>query len=167
MGKTFRRDLSPVPKALYAIKKTEVKQLRTTHFRGFLNRAFACRLHLGARIEENFVRQDEKPHRGRNISGLRRGNPGNKGGGRTPEAFKRWCRKMLASDKVTEAVKSVVRNSNHQQWAQAYKTLTSYAYGQPQASVEVKGKLSLEQILARSWAKPKAKGSKRKKGTSR
>lgn len=88
------------------------------------------------------------------------------GPGRPSEAFKRFCRRLLARQQVNHAIRDVVQNKHHPQFMSAYKTMAAYGYGQPQASVEVKGKLSLEQILARSWDKPKGE-KKRRKGTSR
>jgi hypothetical protein len=88
------------------------------------------------------------------------------GPGRTPEAFKRWCRKTLSRKEVAHAMRDVVQNKNHPQFMSASKMLASYAYGMPGQTLEVKGKLSLEQILARSW-QPKKKAKKKRKGTSR
>lgn len=107
---------------------------------------------------------EQRPHKGRNISGLRRGNPGNKGGGRTPEQFKRLMRRLANNPKVINALRTALRSPGGKNWATAVKTALGYGYGQPQASVEVSGKLSLEQLLARSWGKADKTSKRKKKG---
>lgn len=89
------------------------------------------------------------------------------GPGRPTEAFKAMCAKLLSRKSVVRQIRRVVRDSDHDAWLGALKTLAAYAHGQPTASVEVKGKLTLEQILARSWKAPKKGKRAKKKGTSR
>jgi hypothetical protein len=100
----------------------------------------------------------------RNTNGLRRGNPGNKG--RPPEKFKLYMRKLVNRREVMRTLKRVLRTPGHPHWGNSLKLAMSYGYGQPAASLEVTGKLSLEALLAESWkptTKDKSKLKKRKR----
>jgi hypothetical protein len=100
---------------------------------------------------------------GQFVKGDPRINRTKPGPGRTPDAFKRWCRKQLSRKVVVRACKDVIANPNHPSWNSAVKMLAAYGYGQPQASLEVSGKMTLEQILAKSWEKRRKKETSRKR----
>jgi len=72
--------------------------------------------------------------------GLRRGNPGNKGGGRTPDEFRKWCREVLHGPPTVEAVQIVAEQPSHPAFLGALKWLASYGYGQPTEHHEITGK---------------------------
>lgn len=73
---------------------------------------------------------------------------------------------MLDRKDVRKTMQIILSSRLHKGQGAAFKTIAGYAHGMPGQTLEVKGKLSLEQILARSW-QPKGKRKKKRKGTSR
>lgn len=60
---------------------------------------------------------------------LASGKVGNRGGGRTPEAFKQLCRDMVASAKAKASVKKILEDDRHPHFAAIYKHLCEHGYG--------------------------------------
>ena len=77
-------------------------------------------------------------HGGALLSG---GLPGNRGGGRTPDAFKRWCADQLAGPDREAAVEKVLRDSSHPAYSAMWKAVADRAYGRPKESVEHSGSI--------------------------
>lgn len=67
------------------------------------------------------------------------GVPGNKGGGRTPDAFKAEMRKLVSHSARLKHLKSVLSNPDHPQFLAAYKFATEQGYGKPKETVEHSG----------------------------
>ncbi len=79
--------------------------------------------------------------RNRGRSGkLRTGNPGNKGGGRTPDEFKAMCRQLASSEAVRKAVAGILKNRKSPLLVGALKWASEHGYGAPQKSVDVTSK---------------------------
>ncbi len=60
---------------------------------------------------------------------LRRGNPGNRGGGRSPNAFRALCRRVVSSTEVFQGVAHIVSDPDHPAFMSAVKWLTDRGYG--------------------------------------
>ena len=65
------------------------------------------------------------------------GNPGNKGGGRKPDAWKETCRELASSEEVLELARKVLADDKHPAWLGAWKWLGEQAYGKAQSSVDM------------------------------
>jgi len=85
----------------------------------------------------------------------RRGPGGGKKGrsGRKPDAWKAIMAKCLTRKSTLRALSRVLKDDKHPAYLGALRFAAGYAYGKPQENVQVKGRLSLEAILARSWRK--------------
>lgn len=84
------------------------------------------------------------------------GNPGNSGGkkgrsGRKPDWYKRYAEKLLANKSTKKAMRRILRNPDHPAFRAIVKDLADRAFGRATETLEVSGKLTLEQILARSY----------------
>lgn len=84
-------------------------------------------------------------------SHLTPGNPGNSGGkpgrsGRKPLPFKVLCRDILESEDTIEAMKLVARTPNYHGFTALLKLLSSYSEGLPVQTVEIEGRLLLDDI---------------------
>jgi hypothetical protein len=79
-----------------------------------------------------------KPEHGNGA--LRVGNPGNKGGGRPPDEFKRLCASLASGDATVEQVKTILENATHPAFVSALKWATEHGYGKAKDSLEISGK---------------------------
>lgn len=72
---------------------------------------------------------------------LRSGNPGNKGGGKTPEAFKLACQQLASSADRFALAKRVLDDPDTYPslWLGALKWATEHGYGKPTEHVELTG----------------------------
>lgn len=69
---------------------------------------------------------------------LQTGNPGNKGGGRTPDAFKAMCRELASSDVVKREVDAIIdQGRRHPMFLAALKWSSDHGYGKPAQQVHV------------------------------
>lgn len=83
---------------------------------------------------------DSVPTRDSNGGKLKSGNPGNKGGGRTPEEFKRKMAKLASSKPALAYLDQCVRGEFGPKFAiQAQKYASERGYGRPVQALEVTG----------------------------
>lgn len=81
----------------------------------------------------------EAPTRpGRNGGQLRTGNPGNKGGGRTPDAFKAMCRRLASRKGTLRNLRTILDNPNHPKFIAACEFVGDRGYGKPTETKKVK-----------------------------
>lgn len=92
------------------------------------------------------------PRRDEKTGQLSGGNPGNAGGGRKPKDFINLCR-GLSYRAMQMRVRRILRKPDHPHFMQALKLASAYGWGQPKQSLEVAGKLTLEQLVAGSHKK--------------
>jgi hypothetical protein len=76
---------------------------------------------------------------GRNGNPLKRGNPGNKGGGRTPEVARELCRSLWGSASAMKSVREILKNPKHPHFASVWKTLGERGYGKADQNQTVTG----------------------------
>lgn len=76
-----------------------------------------------------------KPKHGRGE--LRVGNPGNWGGGRPPDEFKRICQALASRDETLKAVQAILADDKHPAYLGALKWASEHGYGRPQQTVDV------------------------------
>lgn len=69
--------------------------------------------------------------------------PGNKGGGRPPNEFKEWMRKLVSRKEVDEQLEKVTANADHEHWMSAVRHATEHGYGKPAQSLEFGGKVEV------------------------
>lgn len=79
----------------------------------------------------------KQPHGGAILQG---GNPGNSGGGRLPDEFKRMCRELVTRDATWKAVQAILKDPEHSHYMSALKWASEHGYGKPTETVEVTGK---------------------------
>lgn len=77
----------------------------------------------------------EQPHGG----ALRVGNPGNRGGGRKPDEFKKLCAALASGDATIAQVEAILQNSTHPAFVAALKWATEHGYGKAKETLEVSG----------------------------
>jgi hypothetical protein len=70
---------------------------------------------------------------------LRRGNPGNRGGGREPEAHRDWCREMISDPAAEQEVRAILLDRNHPAYAAMWREVAARGYGKPTQTVEHTG----------------------------
>lgn len=71
---------------------------------------------------------------------LRRGNPGNKGGGRKPDEFKALCRELASREETVAAAERILRDPDHPAYLGALKWATENGYGKPHQTIETENK---------------------------
>jgi hypothetical protein len=71
---------------------------------------------------------------------LNTGNPGNAGGGRTPDAFKAMCRELVTREQTLAAVDEILRDKSHPLFMSALNWATNHGYGKAKESLEVSGR---------------------------
>lgn len=77
------------------------------------------------------------PTNSESLKNLRRGNPGNKGGGNTSTAYKLWLTSLLQSPKHQKAFVSTIQDPAAPQFLAATKHAAAYAHGLPIQAVQV------------------------------
>jgi hypothetical protein len=83
------------------------------------------------------------------------GNPGNSGGkkgrsGRRPDKWKLWCQKVVSGKSAQREIRRVLRNRAHPAFATMVKFLGEQGFGKAEANVNVKGKMTLEDLVSAS-----------------
>lgn len=68
--------------------------------------------------------------------GLRRGNPGNKGGGDKPQTYKLWLKHLLSSEKHRKEFTAVIEDKDHPKFMIATEHAAAYAEGKPVQKLE-------------------------------
>lgn len=63
--------------------------------------------------------------------------PGNKGGGRPPDAFKALCRELASGEKTIGNVRAILTDPNHPQFLPALRWAAEHGYGKAKESVDV------------------------------
>lgn len=92
---------------------------------------------------------------------LRTGNPGNAGGGRSPNWLVDKCDELLADPASWAAVEKIAKNPRHPAFATMWKALCDRAHGRPRQSVDVRiAEPTLEDILTAVAARGKHEGGK-------
>jgi hypothetical protein len=76
---------------------------------------------------------------GRNGNPLKRGNPGNKGGGRLPDEARELCRELWCSPAALKSVQEILKNPKHRHFASVWKTLGERGYGKADQNQTVTG----------------------------
>lgn len=67
------------------------------------------------------------------------GTPGNKGGGRPPDAWKAACRELSSREDVLAKAREVLADPTHDAWLGAWKFLAEQGYGKAAQRVEIAG----------------------------
>ncbi len=67
---------------------------------------------------------------------LRRGNPGNKGGGRKPAAYIKFLKTRLQDPKHRTAIRDILNNAGHPHFHSCWKTVMGYVHGPPATDPE-------------------------------
>lgn len=71
------------------------------------------------------------------------GNPGNKGGGRTPDAFRQMCQELASSSEVYARVKDILQQPllYPTLYIGALKWASENGYGRPKETIEHQGSI--------------------------
>lgn len=72
------------------------------------------------------------------------------GPGRPKNSLKRWMRKQLKHKATKRSVRKILKNPNSPAFNSVYSTLLAYSVPKPAAKLEHGGKVTLEQLLAKS-----------------
>lgn len=77
-----------------------------------------------------------QPHGGALLPG---GKKGNKGGGRTPDAFRQMCQELASSQDVATHVKKILANPEQYPglYIGALKWASEHGYGKPKETIDV------------------------------
>lgn len=86
---------------------------------------------------ENIVQNSARTQPGANGGTLKVGNPGNKGGGRPPDAWKALCADMADRGAKAALAKQVLDDPEHPAWLGAWKFVAEQAHGK--AAQTIKG----------------------------
>lgn len=70
--------------------------------------------------------------------------------GRTPEAWRELCRELVSRKATIKAAKTILENEDHPAWTGAFKFMAEQGYGRAKESLELKGTLTLEDLVAGS-----------------
>lgn len=76
------------------------------------------------------------------------------GPGRPKDKFKRLCQRLTLRA-TRKHVRRILRDPNHQYFMQAVKWASENGFGKPDTMLEVKGKLTLEQLVSQANSKEK------------
>lgn len=68
------------------------------------------------------------------------GVPGNKGGGRTPDEFKRLMQSYATSAEAQAGIAAILKNPKHPAFLGALKHVTEHGYGKPAQDITSGGK---------------------------
>lgn len=71
-------------------------------------------------------------------------------GGRPPDAWKELMGRLANRTSTIRAAKRVLRDPSHSAWFGAFKFIAEQKYGKARESLDVHGKLTLEDLLDRS-----------------
>jgi len=72
--------------------------------------------------------------------------------GRPPNWLKEWCDELLSDETTKSQVRAILKDKDHPAFRAMWNAVADRAHGKPKESLEVTGKLSLEQLVARSYA---------------
>lgn len=75
-----------------------------------------------------------QPHGG----AIRKGNPGNKGGGRTPDEFKAMMAELASMQQTITAVKKILKNPDHPHFMSAWKWATERGFGKMAEPIDLR-----------------------------
>ncbi len=77
---------------------------------------------------------------------LRSGNPGNKGGGRPPDEFKRLMRELASREDSVALLEAIMtgQQGDIDQYLKAREHVVSHGYGKPAQAVEHSGTVGLQ-----------------------
>jgi hypothetical protein len=90
----------------------------------------------------------EKRNAGAFVAGDPRINRTKPGPGRPTDRFKKWCRKQVGSAVTKKAVRRILKNPNHPAFKAMWSTLAEHGHGKPDAHLDVKASVTLEQLVA-------------------
>jgi len=79
--------------------------------------------------------------------------PAKGSGGRPPDAWKKLMGRLVNRPSTIKALKKVLRDEKHGAWFGAFKFGAEQKYGKAKESMDVTGKLTLEDVLTRSREK--------------
>lgn len=77
------------------------------------------------------------------------GQPGNKGGGRPPEAFKAMLARLRESPELALSLEQAIQDHTGRGFASALKVLTDYDTDKPAEKKELSGKLEVRVKITR------------------
>lgn len=77
------------------------------------------------------------------------GQPGNKGGGRPPEAFKAMLARLRESPALAQSLEQAIQDHTGRGFASALKVLTDYDDDKPAEKKELSGKLEVRVKITR------------------
>lgn len=80
---------------------------------------------------------------------LRTGNPGNKGGGRTPEAFKDFLKRLRADPEFQDELEAAAKNSLTKGYGSALKVVTDYDDDKPAEKRQIVGPVEVHVKVVR------------------
>jgi hypothetical protein len=82
------------------------------------------------------------------VKGDARINRTKPGPGRFPKRFEKWCQKQILAKQVRKATRKILKNPEHRHHSTTWRNVAAYAAGQPKQSVDIGGKLTLEELVA-------------------
>jgi hypothetical protein len=85
------------------------------------------------------------PRRGRGPA------PGAPNAGRPPNWLKDWCDELLSDETTKKQVRAILNDADHPAFRAMWNAVADRAHGKPKESLELSGKVTLEQILAGSY----------------
>lgn len=65
------------------------------------------------------------------------GNPGNKGGGRPKDEWKRLCQELASKPEQLEVAREVLADKGHPAWLGAWRFVAEQGYGKPETAVDI------------------------------
>lgn len=90
--------------------------------------------------DKTLVKVVPQPHGG----ALRQGPNNGNGGGRPPDEFRAMCRRLACS--AESVVEQILADKSHPAFNGALKWASEHGYGRPKESLEVTGKLEVNQL---------------------
>jgi hypothetical protein len=96
---------------------------------------------------------ERKPNAGAFVADDPRINRTKAGPGRPKDKFKRLCQRLTMRS-TRKYVKRILRNPNHQHYMSALKWASEHGFGKPDAHLDVKASITLEQLVAEANKKP-------------
>lgn len=85
----------------------------------------------------------ETPRTGKNGNPLKTGNPGNKGGGRPPDAFKDFLARLRRDPKALAAFRAAALDSSNRSFGAAWKLAAEYDEEKPAEKKQLQGKFEV------------------------
>ena len=86
---------------------------------------------------------------GKNGGTLKTGNPGNAGGGRTPDAFKDFLKRLRANPEALAALERAAKDETLRSFGGAWKLASEYDEDKPAEKKQISGKVEVRVSIVR------------------